>query len=99
MATNRSDIATHVLSAKAAVVLHRAVELGLTVEHNESFTEWTVKSTDWRQTALVIRLGETGVKSSSISLRGWRSRASKGRSHLRFLTEARALAEVERIAR
>lgn len=101
MATQQisSEISTRVLSAKAAVVLHRAVKLGLNVEHNDSFTEWTVKSDDWRRTALIIVLGEGGKKSCSVSLRGWRSRAAKGRSHLRFLTEARALAEVERIAR
>jgi hypothetical protein len=95
----RDEIAVHVLSPKAAVVLHRAIELGLTVETNDAYTEWSIKSSDWRRPALLVKLGETGPRSSSVSLRGWRSRAAKGRSHLRFLTEAGAVAQVERIAR
>lgn len=102
MATNalhlRSEIVTQVLSAKAAQVLLRAVELGLTVEPNSSFTEWTVRSEDWRKARLLVESGTAGPRASRISVLVKRS-GNAPHSHKRVVTLAAAIEKLDRIAR
>jgi hypothetical protein len=105
MATNeihlRSEIVTHVFSAKAERVLLRAVELGLIVQPNDAFTEWEVRHpTDMHHRGrLVVTAGTTGPRSCSISLRVRGRRGLIRHTHVKFLTEAAALTKLERIAR
>jgi hypothetical protein len=98
MATDiHSEIATRVLSAKAAAVLHAAVEAGLVVEPNASYTEWLIKHpTSIHTPRIRVILGLTGKRSADIELL-----CSVGPQwkHRRWMTEADASERVARMGR